>query len=117
MNAQSFPGRSLNSMLTVELLGLLDAVNAELAVREGGDIAYTARRPAWPAGKVHKARFVNDPDAAAEWRKRWMAAGYIVEVAPVVAEPAARPFRRLGSTNEHYTHPDGLGAAALLGGR
>ena len=74
-------------------------------------VAYTARR----AGErgCHKARFTNCPESAQAWRTMWEADGYIVEP-DLSPEPVARPFNRGGSSNAHYTHPDGLGSAVLL---
>jgi hypothetical protein len=84
-------------------------LKANVAHYSAGTIAFTATRN----GSVHTARFTNDMEGAAEWRARWEADGWLVEIAPVSAEPAARPFSRFGSTNTHYAHAEGLGAAGL----
>lgn len=77
-------------------------------------IVCTARREGWPADQAHVARFTNDPDAADAWVQRWLSQGWIVTTGPADPEPEARPFTRTGSSNAHFTHPDGLGAGALL---
>jgi hypothetical protein len=80
-------------------------------------IVCTARRDGWPKDMAHVARFTNDPDGADAWVDRWLSQGWIVTTGPAEVEPPARPFNRAPSTQTHYTHPDGLGAAQLGVGR